>query len=188
VERLIQAISRQDPTGGKGKALDAEPYRKQFIEAMDDDFNTAQALATLFDLAKAINEAGDAGISFANAQSILVSLAREVLGLKLPRIINVEVTDGISMRATVDATVIPGKLVPPEHVPDNVKALVNHLVEERVKCRKEEEWQRADEIRSKLAELGITLEDTKERTYTTYKGVPSEESLDSLMGELGIAL
>ena len=35
-----------------GEAFDAEPYRQQFIEAMDDDFNTAQALGTLFDLAE----------------------------------------------------------------------------------------------------------------------------------------
>ena len=55
-----------------------------------------------------------------------------------------------------------------------------------MKCREEEKWQRADEIRSKLAELGITLEDTKERTYTTYKRVPSEESLENLMKELRI--
>jgi cysteinyl-tRNA synthetase len=188
VERLQLVVSRDDPTGGVGKALDAEPYCKQFIDAMDDDFNTPQALAVLFDLARKINEAGDAGISIDKAQSILVSLARKVLGLKLPRIINVEVSDRVSLRATVDATVIPGKLIPPEHIPDTVKARVNRLVEERVKCREEEKWQRADEIRSKLAELGVTLEDTKERTYTTYKRVPSEESLDSLMAELGIIL
>ena len=185
VERLHLAVSRDDPTGGKGEALDAEPYRKQFIEAMDDDFNTPQALGVLFDLAREINQAGDTGISIDKAQITLLSLARQVLGLKLPRIIYVEVSDKISIRATVDATVIPGKLIPGELIPDTVKARVNRLIEERVKCRKEEKWQRADEIRSKLAELGITLEDTKERTYTTYKRVPSEESLDSLMAELG---
>ncbi len=57
-----------------------------------------------------------------------------------------------------------------------------------MKCRKEKKWQRADEIRKKLAELGVTLEDTKTGTDITYRSVPSEESLDSLMAELGIAL
>ncbi|GAH12933.1 unnamed protein product, partial [marine sediment metagenome] len=47
-ERLLRVLSRDDPTGGVGKAIDAEPYRKQFIEAMDDDFNTPQALGVLF--------------------------------------------------------------------------------------------------------------------------------------------
>jgi cysteinyl-tRNA synthetase len=178
VERLTQAVSRQDQTGGKSKALDAEPYRQQFIEAMDDDFNTAKALGILFDLASAINQAGDAGLSFTNAQNILLSLAREVLGLKLPRTIYVEVSDRISVRDTVNVTVTP----------DTVSARVNRLIEEREYCRKEKKWQRADEIRKKLAELGVVLEDTETRTVVTYKSVPPEESLNSLMAELGITL
>ena len=188
VERLQLAVSRYDPTGGVGKALDAESYRQRFIEAMDDDFNTPQALGVLFDLARKINEAGDAGINFSNAQSTLLSLSREVLGLKLPRIIHVEASVTIGVKTTADATFIPGKLIPAERIPDTIKARVIRIVEERVKCRKEKKWQRADEIRKKLAELGVTLEDTKARTDVTYKSVPSKESLNSLMGELGIAL
>jgi len=82
-KRLTWTTFRDDPTGGKGEAFDAEPYRKQFIEAMDDDFNTAQALGILFDLARVINQAGDYVLSFLKAQSILSELARNVLGLKL---------------------------------------------------------------------------------------------------------
>jgi len=186
VERLQLVVSRYEPTGGKGEALDAEPYRKQFIEAMDDDFNTPQALAVLFDLARKINEAGDAGINYSSAQNTLLSLARQVLGLKIPRHIRVPVSTGISLKATIEATVIPGKLVSPALIPDTIKARVNHLIEERMKCREEEKWQRADEIRSKLAELGVTLEDTKTGTVGTYRRVPSEESLENLMKELGI--
>jgi cysteinyl-tRNA synthetase len=177
-ERLARVISREDPTEGKGRTLDAEPYRKRFIEVMDDDFNTPQALAVLFDLASAINQAGDTGISIDEAQNTLVSLGRKVLGLKLPRIFNVEVSDGILMRATPDATVTPS----------TVDTRVNRLVEERVNCRKDKDWQRADEIRNGLAELGVILEDTKGETVVTYKHGPSEESLDRLLAELGITL
>jgi len=177
-ERLLRVVSRDDPTGGKGEAFDAEPYRKQFIEAMDDDFNTAQALGILFDLASTINQAGDAGISIDKAQGTLVSLARKVLGLKLPRIIVRVVSEAISVKETVNVRVAP----------DTVNARVNRLVEERVNCRKERNWRRADEIRTKLAGLGVTLEDTKTGTHVTYKSIPSEESLDSLMAEFGIAL
>jgi len=145
---------------------------------MPSHFNTPQAIACLFDLAREINQAGDSGLSFLKAQSVLSELAQEVLGLKLPQITYVEVSDKISMRATVDATVIS----------DAVSARVNRLIEERIDCRETKNWQRADEIRNKLAELGVTLEDTKARTDVTYKSVPSEESLDSLMGELGIPL
>jgi len=177
-ERLWRVISRDDPTGGVGKTLDAESYRKQFIEAMDDDFNTPEALASLFDLAREINQSADSRIGFQDAKEVLVSLARKVLGLKLPRIIYAQASLKGSGTLSARGTVIPGM----------VNARVNRLIEERVKCRKEEKWQRADEIRSKLAELGVTLEDTKERTDITYKSVPSEESLDRLMEELGIAL
>ena len=83
VERLVRVLSRDDSTGGEGEALDAEPYREQFIEAMDDDFNTAQALGVVFDLARAINQAGDSGISFVKAQGLLSGLAGNVMGLKL---------------------------------------------------------------------------------------------------------
>jgi len=178
-ERLRQAVYGKGGGGKIGKKVDAEPYRHRFIEAMDDDFNTAQAIATLFDLARVINQAGDEGISIDEAQSILVSLAREVLGLKLPPIIHVEVSGKIPIRAIVKAAVIPG---------DTVQARVNRLVEERVNCRKEKNWQRADKIRKKLAELGATLKDTKTGTEITYERVPSEESLDRLMAELGVAL
>ncbi len=176
VERLTQAISRQDPAGGKGKALDAEPYLKQFKEAMDDDFNTAKALGVLFDLAGAINQAGDSGLSFEEAQDTLLSLAREVLGLKLPKKIYIEASVTIGVKATAEAKDIPGA----------VNARVKRLVEERTSCREAKNWQRADEIRKKLAELGVILEDTKTRPDVTYRSVPSEEALDSLMGELGI--
>ena len=177
-DRLWQVVKRDDPTGGKGKALDAEPYRKQFIEAMDDDFNTPQALGVLFDLERAINQASDKGISFVHAQNSLLSLAREVLGLKLPRTFYIELTERILLGATVNATVIPSA----------VKSRVSRLIEERASCRKQKNWQRADEIRNKLAELGVTVEDTKTVPDVIYESIPSEEALDSLMKKLGVTL
>ncbi len=145
-ERLLRVALRDDTTGGKGKALDAEPCRKRFIEAMDDDFNTAKALGVLFDLAGAINQAGDAGLSFIGARSVLSELARDVLGLKLD----------------------PLDLFMREPEPE-IEQQVNRLVEERLKLRNAKQWQKADEIRAKLAELGVTLEDTPEGTVIRWK-------------------
>jgi cysteinyl-tRNA synthetase len=170
VERLRRAVSRDDPGGGE--AFDAKSYRKQFTDSMDDDFNTAQALGTLFDLASAINQAGDAGVSIGKAQGTLVSLAREVLGLKLPPILKATFTASTRRIVLNEAT----------------DSCVNRLVEERLNCRKEKKWQRADEIRKKLAALGVIIEDTKSGTDITYKSVPSEESLNNLLKELGITL
>ncbi len=145
VGRLLRVISRDDPTGGVGEALDAEPYRKQFIEAMDDDFNTAQALSVLFDLARAINQAGDSGLSFAGAKSILSQLACNVLGLKLE----------------------PFEFIREPN--EEVEPLVNWLVRARNSLREAKQWQSADEIRSQLSELDIALEDSRGRTVSIWK-------------------
>ncbi len=144
-ERLLRVISRDDPTGGKDDALDAKPYRKQFIEAMDDDFNTAQALGILFDLARVINQAGDSGLSFLKAQTVLSELARNILGLKL------EPFEFIRE---------PNKEIEP---------LVNWLVRARNSLREAKQWQPADEIRSQLSELDIILEDSRGRTVSIWK-------------------
>jgi cysteinyl-tRNA synthetase len=144
-KRLTWALFRDDPTGGKGKALEAKPYEKQFIEAMDDDFNTPQALAVLFDLARAINQAGDSGLSFLEARRVLEKLGRNALGLKL------------------DIFEFMGEPEP------ETKALVSRLVEERESLRKAKKWQEADRIRAKLAELGVTLEDTAEGTIIRWE-------------------
>jgi cysteinyl-tRNA synthetase len=144
-KRLTWTAFRDDPTGGVGKSLDATPYRKQFDDAMDDDFNTPQALAVLFDLARAINQAGDSGLSFLKAQSILSELGCNALGLKL------------------ETSEFMGEPIP------EIAQQVNRLVEERLKLRKAKKWQEADKIRAKLAELGVTLEDTPESTIIRAK-------------------
>jgi cysteinyl-tRNA synthetase len=148
VERLIRAVSRDEPAGNSGPALDADPYRRRFIEAMDDDFNTPQALAALFELARAINQAADSGLDFGRARNVLLELARKVLGLKLE-----------TFEFTREAS--------PE-----IEANVSRLVEERNKLRAAKQWQKADEIRDKLAELGAVLEDTPEGVKIVWKRKP----------------
>ena len=131
VERLQRVIERED-SGGGGESVDAESYRRQFIKAMDDDFNTPQALGTLFDLARAINHAADVGKSFVQAKDTLSELAGDVLGLKLE-----------ALKAVGD-----------------METKVNALVKEREQCRNDRQWQRADEIRAELESLGVIVEDT----------------------------
>jgi cysteinyl-tRNA synthetase len=78
-ERL-QRVAAKENTGGKGNNLDARPYYDKFIEAMDDDFNTPQAMAALFDLARDINRAEEDGKDAAQARRTLKELGG-VLGL-----------------------------------------------------------------------------------------------------------
>jgi cysteinyl-tRNA synthetase len=131
-ERLLRVVSRDELTGGKGKALDAQPYYDRFIEAMDDDFNTPQALATLFDLARDMNKAEESGMDASKAREMLKELGG-LLGLTFKE---------------------GGTVVDPE-----LEARVNQLIEARANARKAKDWQRADEIRDEIAALGIILED-----------------------------
>jgi cysteinyl-tRNA synthetase len=135
-ERLLRVASKESP-GGKGGEFDVKSYSDRFIEAMDDDFNTPQALAALFDLARDINRAEEAGKNVVKARGTL----RELGGVL-----------GLTFKESVMA-------VEPE-----LEARVNQLIEARDAARKAKDWHRADEIRKEIAALGIVLEDTPSGT------------------------
>jgi cysteinyl-tRNA synthetase len=138
-ERMARAANREDATPKSGQVFDSEPYRKQFIESMDDDFNTAQGLSILFDLARAINQAADAGTDVEEARKLLKELAGDVMGLRL---------------ASFSANTSSVEAAP----------FIDLLVKTRFNLRQAKQYQMADEIRIKLTELGIILEDTPKGT------------------------
>jgi cysteinyl-tRNA synthetase len=119
-----------------------EATRQGFLEAMDDDFNTAGALGYLFELVRAINQGRDAGANQAElgaAQDLLRQLS-EVFGLRLdaPQAGGVEAAPFIDLLVTV-----------------------------RGELRQARQFALADSIRDRLAELGVRLEDTREGTTWT---------------------
>jgi cysteinyl-tRNA synthetase len=166
VERLLRVISRDDPTGGKGEVLDAKPYYNQFIEAMDDDFNTAQAIATLFDLAREINRADESGIDASKAREILKELGG-VLGLTF-KAAEEPALDVEQFKPIIKFGIAKSgkKKLEYEKVIDSpdAKVHIQFISELRDALRKDKKFQSADEIRAKLAELGISLEDTPQGT------------------------
>ena len=145
VERLKSALRPASPSasGLSAEASSAlasagDSAKTNFTEAMDNDFNTAGAVAVLFELSKAINTARDNGATdeqLKSAQATFSELAG-VLGLKL------EEKQGSSE--------------------DDAK--VNALIEERTQARKDKNWKRSDEIRDQLKEMGVTIEDNKDGT------------------------
>ncbi len=130
-ERLRRALEPGPAPATAREALDPAPYRARFIEAMDDDFNSAQAVGILFELARDINRASEKGLSVVNAQAALKELGG-VLGLKLEE--KAREFDG--------------------------GPFVDLLVEVRAKLRAAKQWELADMIRKRLSELGIAIEDT----------------------------
>ena len=102
---------------------------------MDDDINTPQALAVLFDLAKEINRARDEGRGVAGAQGTLLELA-DVVGLRLEQ-----------PEQSIEAA-----------------PFIDLLVQIRTELRGAKQWQLADRVRDGLKELHITLEDSGDGT------------------------
>ncbi len=120
----------------------AETAQQAFVEALDDDFNTAGALSHIFELVRVINTARDNGATNAElkpAQDTLRTLAG-VLGLRLTE-----------KKGTGDAD-----------------KFVDLLVKIRTEMRKQKLWAMSDLIRDKLSSLGVTVEDSKEGTSWRY--------------------
>ncbi len=145
VERLKSALrpastsaSGLSPESVSALASTVESAKTNFTEAMDSDFNTAGAIAALFEISKAINTARDNGANddqLKSAQATFRELAG-VLGLSLAE------KKGSSEKETQ----------------------VNALIAERNEARKQKQWARSDEIRDQLKEMGVTIEDSKDGT------------------------
>ncbi len=161
-DRLQRVADKQ--TTGKGMFVDPKPYYDKFIEAMDDDFNTPQAIAVLFDLARDINRAEEDGKIAGQARRTLRELGG-VLGLTFKSReetpLDVEplkkLAENISEKAK--AAGISTAAVPPDV--DGIMAL---LIDTRKELRQVKQFQLADEIRNGLNGIGIILEDTPQGT------------------------
>jgi cysteinyl-tRNA synthetase len=139
LERLRSALrppAGQVAVGPAGDTLAAEVQGAvaAFETAMDDDFNTAGALAAIYDLVRAINSARDAGAGgqqFSAAQEAFRALA-DVLGLQLAA---------------------------PAAESQPIAPFVELLLTIRQDLRKAKQWALSDKIRDELKALGVVVED-----------------------------
>jgi len=141
---LHDAVTVRDAGGAASLPPALAEFRPRFEKAMDDDFNTPQALGVLFDFGRALAEARDrqAGApgAFVAGVAELAQLAR-VLGL-------------FGRGAPVDG---PG-------------AAVERLVTARGEARARRDFKRADELRDEITRLGWLVEDTPAGSRLTPKG------------------
>lgn len=149
-QKLVEtarSVQQAHPAGREAKeALEPEEYRRRFLEAMNDDFNTPQAIAVLFDLVRAVNQRLNAeqrpGPEELKAIGALFSeLAGTVLGI-LPE----------------SGAAAPGADA------DLAGPLMQVLIDVRAEVRKQKLFALSDLIRDRLKDLGITLEDKKDGT------------------------
>ena len=161
-ERL-QQVANNIPLGAKrGKEIDTDYYRQKFIKSMDDDFNTAQALALLFDLAREINRYDSEGIEAKAARTTLKELGDEVMGLTFKQA-QVAPLDA-ELIAQISKSIYKELNLGASPSEEGAEKLVENLILVRSRLRQGRKWQQADMIRVKLAEAGITLEDTPQGT------------------------
>jgi cysteinyl-tRNA synthetase len=169
-ERLRTAARASSAEGGGG--TDPVPYRDRFTAAMDDDLNTPQALAVLFDLAKEINRARDDGRGIADAQGLLLELA-DVLGLRLEQSKVLDAAPFVELSATLvpefeaaGASDFAARLNDALAEDDRSDATpwIERLVRIREGLRAAKQWQLADRVRDGLAAQHIVLEDTPQGT------------------------
>ncbi len=145
LERIVTAVSNLNfllEKAGKEKLSEKEAglleeakgFTEKFEEAMEDDFNTADAIAAIFELVKFANTntGADSSVAFLTALTARIKELSDVCGLV------VEKEEGL--------------------LDDEVEA----LIEERQAARKARNFARADEIREELSSRGILLEDTRE--------------------------
>ena len=156
-EVIAQAEATEPAVGGLSPAemmvyRRAEGFTDTFQEAMDDDFNTAVAIATLFELSHDLNRllknpSPHAPQVLRKGQDAF-ALAGEVLGIfqEDPRAFLEAERD----RKTEKLTLTPEE--------------IEKLIVKREEARRQKDWTRADEIREQLASQGIILEDTSKGT------------------------
>ena len=133
LKHLIASVAAEEMSAEEKEAFSkTDAYVEEFEKAMDDDFNTADAIAAIFELVKLANVTAESG-SKAYAQQLLDIIVQlcDILGI---------ITEKKE-----------------ELLDDDIEA----LIEERQAARKAKNFARADEIRDLLADKGIILEDTR---------------------------
>jgi len=120
------------------------PYSERFFEAMDDDFNTPQAIAALFDLNRKVNELLNAGKTLSQGTLAAIDDIYRELGGEILGIIPDALTEEVS-----------GELA---------EGLMDIILDIRRQYREEQKWEKADALRDRLAELGIAVDDRPEGT------------------------
>ena len=132
---LLNKASEEELTEEEKELLtEAGAYVSKFDEAMDDDFNTADAISVIFELVKFANS----NANDASSKTFLKALKDEI----------VELSDVCGLIVEKEAEILDED--------------IEKLIQERQDARKAKNFARADEIRNELLEKGIVLEDTRE--------------------------
>lgn len=137
LERLYNAL--RDVVPNQDKLVEADrTYQEKFVAAMDDDFNTPEAVAVLFEIARELNKLKQENTSRAQGLAWLLVSLGGVLG-------HLQDSPEVFLQGRAH---------------DDEVREIERLIEQRAAARKARNWAEADRIRDMLAARGIVLEDT----------------------------
>jgi len=150
--RLYTALKGIDAEAGTLNWSDA--HAKRFQEAMNDDFNTPEAIAVLFELANDLNRTRDPGQArlLKSLSGILGLLRRDPVAFLQSR-----VTESLHVTEKPDIARATGTV---SHTPESIEKLIS----DRAAARKAKNFAEADRIRKVLEEAGVVLEDDSQVT------------------------
>lgn len=150
LQNLVDKLNDELNKSGEGKKIDLnfKQWYKKFEEAMDDDLNSAQAVAVLFDFTREVNRiiAENENLDkqfFTEAKNFLQKTADEVFGI-------------VSFEKK-------------ENLPSLENNLIELLIKLRTEAKQNKNYTLSDKIRDELKNLGVILQDTKEGT--SYKKI-----------------
>ena len=132
---FVKENGREGEIDEAGLDKKLEVYRSRYIEAMDDDFNTADAISVIFELVREANTLVSSGTMARREAERYLSLFDELTG-------------------------VLGLLYAEKDADTELAEEVEALIAARQAARKAKNWAEADRIRDKLKEMGIILEDT----------------------------
>ena len=169
----LQKTLRLNPEINHNKPSDIaiQKYTDVFHSAMEDDFNTPQALAALFDLSREINKANDQGKSITDAQKLLLALSN-ILGLFLDTDNSLDdesvpisdiltIASEIQHLITSDPTLTLDETLLQQLSDNSTATVIQALSDIRIQLRKDKLYELSDLIRLKLNNTGIRLEDNR---------------------------
>jgi cysteinyl-tRNA synthetase len=139
--RLYASLQDTDPV----QIPEGSEYQRRFEQALSDDFNTANAIAVLFDLAREVNRAKNEQRSEQHALATLLRYLGGIIGL-------LQADAGEFLKSQAGAGV---------GLSDTA---IDELVEQRLQARAGKNWADADRIRDELSAAGIVIEDGAEGT------------------------
>jgi len=135
LQDMVRVITSS--AGGIGESFDTNGFREAFVSCMDDDFNTAQAIAVLYEWLRPWRVRimkGDHPSNIGEVEQVLRDAIDTVLGI------------WPEMQASNEASVVPG--------------LMELILKLRAGARTDKNWPVADQIRDALKELDVVVEDT----------------------------